>query len=138
MAKNKTRKQKKTKKVLAIIFAALFYLAMLGVVLYPMISNLFADDMQSKILTQYEKQIESRGIRKEECVSGGIHFMLTDGRYIMIWAGDSTGDGGVYENLNSGKPLSREAWDDGACTGVGLIATDDFVGGKDVEIRQIY
>lgn len=59
MAKNKTRKQKKTKKVLAIIFAALFFLAMLGVVLYPMISNLFADDMQSKILTQYEKQIES-------------------------------------------------------------------------------
>ena len=93
---------------------------------------------QFEFTEAYQEQIENRGIRKEECVSGGILFMVTDGRYIMIWAGDSTGDGGVYQNLSTDKPLSREAWDDGACTGVGLIATDDFVGGKDVEIRQIY
>ena len=93
---------------------------------------------QFEFTEAYQEQIENRGIRKEECVSGGILFMMTDGRYIMIWAGDSTGDGGVYQNLSTDKLLSREAWDDGACTGVGLILTEDFINGKDVEIRQIY
>lgn len=57
--KAKKRKKRKIKRVLLYVLLVLIGLGCVGVILYPMISNLYSDQMQSKVHTAYEKKLES-------------------------------------------------------------------------------
>ena len=58
-AKAKKKKKKKIKRVLLYLLLVLIGLGCIGVILYPMISNLYSDQMQSKIHTAYERKMEN-------------------------------------------------------------------------------
>ena len=56
--KKKKKKMSKTGKFFLMLFLILLFVGMLGVVLYPMISNVYSDKMQSEIQTTYEEKVE--------------------------------------------------------------------------------
>ena len=96
-----------------------------------------------EMLAQANTEEERAGIQEalerlltEEGDPGSLRLLVTDGRYITL---GSYGGSPVYKNLSSRVPcfsqsrLSFEVDD-----GIGLIDTEAFISGKDVEIRQIY
>ena len=60
-AANKAKRRKKRKIKRAIMFTLLVLIGIgcIGVILYPMISNLYSDQMQSKVHTAYEKKLDA-------------------------------------------------------------------------------
>ena len=80
--------------------------------------------------------LEERGYGKytKEDYSGldRLRLLATDGRYIIL--GGFSGSS-VYKNLSSGAPNNTLGSPD---DGIGVIDAEDFISGKDMEIRQIY
>lgn len=58
MATTKTKRKKKLRYLITYFILALLALVCLSIILYPMISNIFSDRMQSKVQANYERKLE--------------------------------------------------------------------------------
>jgi len=96
-----------------------------------------------EMLAQAKTEEERAGIQEalerlltEEGDPGSLRLLVTDGRYITL---GSYGGSPVYKNLSSRVPgFSRSRLSFEVDDGIGVIDTEAFISGKDVEIRQIY
>ena len=103
---------------------------------------LTAIDQEGNLLRRYEMPYDEAYIRmmeeksklpREEWANDRLRLLVTDGRYIVL------GDDGarIYKNLSSKLNYDGRKYSH-VDNGVGLIDAEDFLSGKDVEIRQIY
>ncbi len=84
---------------------------------------------------EYIRGQEKRKIPREEWGIGmlNLQLLVTDGRYITLVGRDSN----LFENLTSWQDYNPMKWAriDNV---IGIIDAEDFLSGKEVEIRQIY
>ena len=82
--------------------------------------------------SKYVKEMEELGWpRKDWTGADALGLLSTDGRYIVL-------EGSMHQNLSSQMDGYDSDKYDYITEGVGVIDAEDFLSGKDVEIRQIY
>ena len=100
---------------------------------------LTAIDRAGNLIRRYEMPLdetfiegmETRKLPRGEWMSGWLRLLVTDGRYITLGGYGSS----IYKNLSSKVThKSLKLVDEG----IGVIDAEDFLRGKDIEIRQIY
>ena len=105
---------------------------------------LTAIDKEGNLLRRYEipytedfiKLMENNKVPEGEWARQAgdkVRLLVTDGRYIVL--------GGYYDNYYQGLSSTRDDYDffnSNVDEGIGMINTEDFLNGKDIEIRQVY
>ena len=103
---------------------------------------LTAIDQEGNLIRRYEfeytdsymESMEKQGIPREQW-GGAAGVLLLDSRYIAVGCGEY---GGVYKGLtHKGEYDYSESAEIRDTDAIGLILTEDFLDGKDVEIQQI-